>query len=149
MTDVYVKVFKMTDTAQMPHREHETDACFDLFADEDIDLEGGKTVNVGTGIKLEIPPGFEGVIRPRSGLSANTGLRIANSPGTIDAGYRGEIIIILSNTDKDIKREIRKGMRIAQIGFREIPNVKLEEVLEQSALSSSKRGKKGLGSSGI
>ena len=143
-----VKFFRMSKDAMPPHREHDSDACFDLFANIDIEIMPMQTINIGTGIKFEIPVGYEGVIRPRSGMSAKTGLRIANSPGTIDSGYRGEIVIIMTNIDKQEIYEIRKGMRIAQIGFREVPEIILTEVKDAKDLSDSDRGDAGLGSSG-
>lgn len=146
-----IKIFKMYDDSRIFTKAHETDACFDIYAyllDCDVVyVEPGETKLIGTGIKLSIPVGYEGVIRPRSGMSLKTTLRVANSPGTIDSGYINEIKIIFTNIgDKPVC--VRHGDRIAQIGFRQVPEIKLVEVDDEAKLGSSERGLNGFGSTG-
>lgn len=122
-----------------------------------IELNPGEVMAVHTGVFLELPVGFEAVVRPRSGLALKEGITVVNSPGTIDTGYRGEIIVILSNTkiqvpnwsgymEKNTKPYvIQDGDRIAQLAIREVPKVEVEYVEE---LTETDRGDKGFGSTG-
>lgn len=129
-TEIYVE--RINEEAVLPQYAHEGDAGMDLYSVSDVVIAPGETVLVHTGLKFAIPQGFEVQIRPRSGISLNTPLRIPNAPGTIDSGYRGEICIIMENsspesyseepelllTEKGNKKgpyHIRKGDRIAQM----------------------------------
>lgn len=131
--------------ARIPRAMHDDDACFDLFSVENIVIGPGETRVIDTGIQLAIPRGWEGQVRPRSGLAAK-GITVANSPGTIDAGYRGNIKIIIHNNTTDVYHHVRPGDRIAQLAIRRVPTVVFEEVEE---LPDSERGDGGLGSTGM
>jgi dUTP diphosphatase len=104
---------------------------------------GGRAV-VGTGVAVAIPPGYAGFVQPRSGLAAENGISIVNTPGLVDAGYRGELRVILVNTDRDRAFEVEPGMRIAQLVVLPVAEVELREV---SDLPPSDRGERGFGSS--
>jgi dUTP pyrophosphatase len=116
-----------------------------VFANETVTLNGGDTVIVKTGIKVAIPIGYEIQIRPRSGLSYKTGLRVANAPGTIDSDYRGEVGVIMYNTS-DENITIFKGDKIAQMVLSEVPMIKWNEV---ESLDETERGEGGFGSTGV
>jgi len=140
---VKFKVKKISADAVLPRYEHEGDAGMDLFSCEEYTLRPGERCLVKTGIRVEFPVGYELQIRPRSGLALKRGISIVNSPGTIDAGYRGEIGIILINHGEDVF-EIKKGDKIAQGVLSEVVRGDIEEVSE---LSESERGENGFGSS--
>ncbi|MEM2141823.1 MAG: dUTP diphosphatase [Candidatus Thorarchaeota archaeon] len=142
---VTVRVRLLSPYARTPTMAREGDAAFDLYAAEDYDLRPGEFHAVATGIALEIPEGYEGEVRPRSGLAANHGVTVLNSPGTIDSGYRGEVKSILVNLGPDVF-QIRRGMRISQLAIRPIPRVKMMNV---ETLSDSERGSSGFGSTGL
>jgi len=152
---VKVKMMKIYQNAKLFSKAHETDACYDIYANlgdkaikkDILFISPGDIELVGTGIKMSIPVGYEGVIRPRSGMSANTTLRIANTPGTIDAGYRDEVKIILHNIG-DTEESINHDDRIAQIAFRKVPDIEVIEVFDEVDLGNSDRGAKGFGSTG-
>lgn len=156
-----IKFKKLSETAITPIREHDNDAGWDLFADEDITIKYGETQIVPTNIALEIPDGYFADIRPRSGLTLKTPIRV--HLGTIDAGYRSGLGIITENanhktahrylkqfkhTDFDTALDIhiKKGDKIAQLVFHKLPEIELTETTGD--LSESKRGLKGFGSSG-
>ncbi len=124
------------------HGSHE-DAGMDLCAVEDVDLEPGIPVLVPTGIAIELPPGYEAQIRPRSGLSLKHAITLPNSPATIDPGYRGEIRVILLNLGREAYR-VSAGHRIAQMVVAQYEAVEWEE----AELGESARGGKGFGGSG-
>ncbi|MFW9907438.1 MAG: dUTP diphosphatase [Candidatus Thorarchaeota archaeon] len=147
MTDdkVVVKVKRISGDAFLPKKAKEDDAAFDLFAAEDYLLMSQARYAVSTGIALEIPRGFEGQVRPRSGLSLSHGITLVNAPGTIDSGYRGEVKVILQNLGQD-GFYIKRGMRIAQLAIRPVPDVSFVEVDE---LVDSDRGEGGFGSTGV
>jgi len=128
----------------IPKKAHHDDAALDLRSRVDIDLIPGRSLLVPTGIFIELPINFEAQIRPRSGLALKHDLTLTNSPGTIDAGYRGEVGIIMYNHGKETF-EIKRGERIAQMVICELPEVELICVDE---LSESKRGAGGFGSTG-
>ena len=107
-------------------------------------LEPGERATVGTGLAVAIPPGHAGFVQPRSGLAARHGIGVVNSPGLIDAGYRGELRVVLLNTDTRDRFTVEPGMRIAQLVVLEVPQVELVEVAE---LPPSERGARGFGSS--
>lgn len=136
---------RLTDTARPPGRAHEDDAGYDLHADEGVTLGPGERASVGTGIAVAIPPGCAGLVLPRSGLAARHGIALVNAPGLIDSGYRGEVRVLLLNTDRSEPFEVSPGDRIAQLVV-----VRLEavELLEQPALEGTARGAGGFGSTG-
>lgn len=139
---VEVKIQKIHENAIIPTYAHSTDAGADIYAIEDITLKPHETVIVPTGLKVAIPSGYEIQIRPRSGLSLKTNLRIANAPGTIDAEYRGEVGVIVSNTG-NLSYTIKQGDKIAQMVIMPVPIIKWSEVTE---LDETKRGEGGYGS---
>ncbi|BBX07278.1 deoxyuridine 5'-triphosphate nucleotidohydrolase [Mycolicibacterium aichiense] len=134
----------------MPSRAHDGDAGVDLFSAQDIDLAPGERALVATGIAVAIPHGMVGLVHPRSGLAARVGLSIVNSPGTIDAGYRGEVKISLINLDPATPIEIRRGDRIAQLLVQRVELPELVEVasFDEAGLADTTRGEGGHGSSG-
>ena len=135
---------KISETAKLFSKAHEDDACYDIYADCDQSVMPYETRLIHTGIKVEIPKGYEGIVRPRSGLSLKTGLRVANSPGTIDAGYRGEVCVVMTNlSEKAFK--ISAGDRIAQFTIKKVLEFEIEEVSE---ISDTIRGVGGFGSTG-
>lgn len=134
----------------MPNRAHEGDAGVDLFSAVDLELAPGHRALVGTGIAVAIPFGMVGLIHPRSGLAARVGLSIVNSPGTIDAGYRGEIKLSLINLDPTTPIVVQRGDRIAQLLVQRVELVELVEVssFDEAGLAATSRGDGGHGSSG-
>lgn len=129
----------------MPVKAHEDDAAFDLRSRVDMILPVRRSVLVPAGFKMELPVGFEAQIRPRSGLALKHDIMLTNSPGTIDAGYRGEVgIIIYNGGEKEF--EVKRGDRIAQMVICKLPEVTLCQVDD---LSASLRGEGGFGSSGV
>jgi dUTP pyrophosphatase len=145
MNKIKLKIKKIKENAITPKYEHEGDAGMDFFSTEKYILKPGERVLVSTGIQMEFPHGFELQIRPRSGLALKKGISIVNTPGTIDAGYRGELGIILINHGKE-DFEINPGDKIAQGVLNKIEFADVEEV---SDLSESQRGEGGFGSSGF
>ena len=129
-----------------PARAHDGDAGLDLSACETVTIGAGERAAVGTGIAVEIPEGHAGLVVPRSGLALRHGLSIVNAPGVIDAGYRGEVRVILLNTDREHAFTVEPGMRIAQLLV--VP-VAVVEVVEVGELTASERGDGGFGSSGL
>ncbi len=142
MIDVAVR--RLREDAHLPHQAYEGDAGFDLVACEHVVLEPGERAVVVTGIAVEIPHGYAGFVQPRSGLAARHGVGVVNSPGLIDSGYRGEIKIVLINTDRDEAFVVDPGMRIAQLVVAPVAAVRMVEVEE---LAVSERGARGFGSS--
>jgi dUTP diphosphatase len=131
--------------AALPARAYEGDAGLDLTSCERVVLEPGARALVPTGVAVAIPEGHAGLVVPRSGLAAEQGLSIVNAPGLIDSGYRGELLVILHNTDRDRAFTVEPGMRIAQLVVVAVPQVRLLKVEE---LTASERGPRGHGSSG-
>ncbi len=131
--------------AAAPERSHADDAGYDLRAAEQAELGPGERASVGTGIALEIPEGHGGLVLPRSGLAARHGIALVNAPGLIDAGYRGEVRVLLLNTDRSESFSVEVGDRIAQLLL-----VRHEalEVVEAEELAESARGEGGFGSTG-
>lgn len=129
----------------MPVRAHQGDAGVDLCSTVDLELRPGRRQLVGTGIAVALPVGTVGLIHPRSGLAARAGLSIVNTPGTIDAGYRGEIKVCLVNLDPDETISISRGDRIAQLV---VQRVELPEFVEVASLDDTSRGAGGYGSTG-
>lgn len=144
---IQVKIVKLSPDAIIPEYAHPSDAGADICAIEETKIEPGETKIVKTGIAVAIPAGYEIQIRPRSGLSLNSPLRIANAPATIDSDYRGEIGIIIWNTD-DIPYVIDKGMKIAQMLIAPTPMISWVEVNSIEELGETKRGTGGFGSTG-
>ena len=128
----------------MPQRAYTGDAGLDLASCERVELGPGERALVGTGLAVAIPEGFAGFVQPRSGLAARHGLTVVNSPGLVDSGYRGELRVVLLNTDRTELFVVEPGMRIAQLVVLPIPELELVEVDE---LPSSERGVRGFGSS--
>jgi dUTP pyrophosphatase len=143
---VTVKIQLLNEDAEMPTPAHEGDAGFDVRAMESVEIAPGGTVLVGTGIAMEIPHGYEAQMRPRSGMAYKRGISLANTPGTIDSGYRGEVKAALHNISVNEMAYVEKGDRIAQIVINKLPEVKLVEVDE---LSDSERSTGGFGSTGV
>jgi dUTP pyrophosphatase len=140
-----VRVARLDPRARLPTRAYEHDAGFDLYALEPRRLAPGGRGSVRTGIAVEIPAGCAGFVLPRSGLADRHGIALVNAPGLIDSGYRGEIRVLLLNTDAVEPFEVGEGDRIAQLVVVRVESPSLEEVDE---LSSSDRGAGGFGSSG-
>jgi dUTP pyrophosphatase len=141
---IELQITRLREDAVVPERAYDGDAGLDLAACEQVVLEPGERATVGTGLAVAIPPGHAGFVQPRSGLAARHGLGVVNSPGLIDAGYRGELRVVLLNTDTREPFTVEPGMRIAQLVVLEVPQVELVEVAE---LPSSERGARGFGSS--
>lgn len=142
---VEVKVYRLNPEAILPTYAHPTDAGADVAAVEETKIEVGETKLVKTGLAVAIPAGYEIQIRPRSGFSLKTGLRIANTPGTIDSSYRGEICIIMTNTG-ETAYVIDKGMKIAQMIIAPTPMIQWNEVPSDADLGTTDRAAGGFGS---
>ena len=141
---IEVGVSRLRDDATLPSQAYDGDAGLDLASCEAHRLEPGERAVVPTGIAVEIPEGYAGFVQPRSGLAARHGIGLVNSPGLIDSGYRGEIKVILVNTDLREPFAIEPGMRIAQLVILPVPAVRL---VEADQLAVSERGARGFGSS--
>ena len=141
-----VEFKRLTEAARAPERANEHDAGWDLRAAEATTIGPGERASVGTGIAVAIPEGHAGLVLPRSGLAARHGIALVNAPGLIDAGYRGELRVLLLNTDLAEPFEVAPGDRIAQLVITEVPHV---EFGETAALSETARGTGGFGSSGV
>lgn len=139
---VPVKIQKISPDAKIPEYAHVSDAGADVYSAEDVVIGPNSTTIVKTGIKIAIPGGYEIQVRPRSGMSAKTGIRVANAPGTIDSEYRGEVGIILHNTSIE-PYEVKKGDKIAQLLIAPTPMIHWEEVEE---LDTTERNEGGFGS---
>jgi dUTP pyrophosphatase len=140
-----LKVRRLDEKARIPTRAHDGDAGLDLYALSDIELGPGERATIRTGIAVQIPSGQAGLVLPRSGLAARHGIALVNAPGLIDAGYRGEILVLLLNTDRSQTCRLAAGERIAQLVLVCIESPHVHEVDE---LSASARGSGGFGSSG-
>lgn len=140
-----LKVRRLDARARLPTRAYPGDAGLDLYALEDGALEPGQRASVRTGIAVEIPEGEAGLVLPRSGLAARHGIALVNAPGLIDSGYRGEIVVLLLNTDPSARFELAAGDRVGQLV---LVKVQTPEVVEVEELAVSERGAGGLGSSG-
>ena len=143
---IELRVTRIRDDAVLPTRAHSGDAGLDLSACETATIGAGERVTVGTGLAVEIPEDHTGLVVPRSGLAMRHGLSIVNTPGVIDAGYRGEVRVILLNTDREQAFTVEPGMRIAQLLV--VP-ARAVEVVEVSELTETPRGDDGFGSSGL
>jgi dUTP pyrophosphatase len=143
---VELPIRRLRDDAVVPERAYAGDAGLDLAACERVELAPGGRATVGTGLAVAIPEGYAGFIQPRSGLAAKNGITIVNTPGLVDSGYRGELKVILLNTDSRDTFVVEPGMRIAQLVIMLVPGVDPVEVGE---LPESERGVRGFGSSAV
>ena len=143
---IELPVRRLRPDAALPARAYAGDAGFDLTACERVELPPGERAPVPTGLAVAIPEGYAGFVQPRSGLAARNGLTIVNTPGLIDAGYRGEVICSVVNLDRDEAVEIRAGDRIAQLVIVAIPSV---APIWTDDLRESGRGEGGFGSTGM
>ncbi len=137
---------RLREDAALPLQAYAGDAGLDLAACERVELPPGARAVVGTGLAVAIPAGYAGLVVPRSGLAASAGLSIVNAPGLVDSGYRGELKVILLNTDRHETFTVEPGMRIAQLVLVPVPAV---AITEDDSLSLSERGDSGFGSSGV
>ncbi len=144
-TEPALPVLRLDPRARLPTRAYPGDAGLDLYALEAVVLEPGARAPVRTGIAIEIPHGRAGLVLPRSGLAARHGLALVNAPGLIDAGYRGELVVLLLNTDRMQRCELAAGDRIAQLV---LVDVWAPVVTEVESLGGSARDTGGFGSSG-
>jgi dUTP pyrophosphatase len=142
---IELPIQRLRDDAVVPQRAYAGDAGLDLSACERVELGPGERAVVGTGLAIAIPEGYAGYVQPRSGLAAKHGITIVNTPGLVDSGYRGELKVILLNTDERAPFVVEPGMRIAQLVLLQIPAVDPVVVDE---LPDSERGAGGFGSSG-
>jgi dUTP pyrophosphatase len=142
---VQLRVQRLDPAARLPVRAHDDDAGYDLHALEAATLAPGQRAIIRTGIAVELPAGHAGLVLARSGLAARHGIALVNAPGLIDAGYRGELRVLLLNTDRDAAFEVAPGDRIAQLV---VVAVATPEVVEAGALAATLRGEGGFGSSG-
>jgi len=142
---VDLRFARLSERAILPTRAHEGDAGLDLYAVEPAHIGPGERWSVPTGVAVEIPQGFAGMVLPRSGLAREHGIALVNSPGLIDCGYRGEIRVLLLNTDPAEVYRVEPGDRIAQLVVVEVAT---PEPVEVSGLADSSRGDGGFGSSG-
>jgi dUTP pyrophosphatase len=142
---VDLPVARLDADAVLPSRAHDGDAGLDLYACEAAHIGPGERWSVGTGIAVEIPDGHAGLVLPRSGLAKKHGIALVNSPGLIDSGYRGEIRVLLLNTDPADTFRVVPGDRIAQLV---VAPIALAEPVEAASLAESARGEGGFGSSG-
>jgi dUTP pyrophosphatase len=141
---IELPVQRLRADAVVPHRAYAGDAGLDLSACERVELAPGERALVGTGLAVAIPGGYAGYVQPRSGLAATHGITIVNAPGLVDSGYRGELKVILLNTDPQEPFVVEPGMRIAQLVLVPVPAVDPVVVDE---LPGSERGERGFGSS--
>ena len=145
MTALEVNIKRLDPDMPLPSYAYEGDAGLDLRASESVDLKPFERTLVSTGLAIAIPDGYAGFIQPRSGLAIREGLSLVNTPGLIDAHYRGELKVILINLDSSHVIHIERGERIAQLVIQKVPIVHLNEVEE---LDKTDRGAGGFGSSG-
>src|SRR5215213_5227448 len=141
---IELPITRLRPDAVVPARAYEGDAGLDLTACDRVELGPGERALVRTGLAIAIPDGYAGFVQPRSGLAARHGLTVVNTPGLVDSGYRGELKVILLNTDATEPFVVEPGMRIAQLVVVPVPDVELVEVDE---LPATERGARGFGSS--
>lgn len=146
MSDITVKIKRIDPTVELPAYAYTGDAGLDLRANESVTIAPHERALIPTGLAIALPDGYAGFVQPRSGMALKRGLSIANTPGLIDAHYRGELKVICVNLDPREPIEIERGERIAQLVIQEVPVVALEEVDE---LDETDRGAGGFGSSGV
>jgi dUTP pyrophosphatase len=141
---IELAIKRLREDAIVPARAYPGDAGLDLAACERLELEPGERAVVGTGLAVAIPEGYAGFVQPRSGLASRHGISVVNAPGLIDSGYRGELRVVLLNTDRAESFVVEPGMRIAQLVVLPIPQL---ELVETEELPESERGVRGFGSS--
>jgi dUTP pyrophosphatase len=141
---IELPIVRLREDARLPERAYPGDAGLDLSTCEPLRLEPGERAVVPTGLAVAIPEGFAGFVQPRSGLAARHGIAVVNSPGLIDSGYRGEIRVVLLNTDRENVFVAAAGERIAQLVVLPVPELELVELDE---LPAAERGVRGFGSS--
>jgi len=142
---VTLRYRRLSDSARPPAQAHAGDAGYDLFAAEPAVVEPGRRASVGTGVAVAIPDGCAGLVLPRSGLAARHGITLPNAPGLIDSGYRGELRVLLLNTDPSVSFDVAVGDRIAQLVIVRVEAPPLEEATD---LGETTRGEGGFGSTG-
>jgi dUTP pyrophosphatase len=143
---IELPIQRLRDDAVVPTRAYAGDAGLDLAACERVELGPGERATVCTGLAVAIPEGYAGFVQPRSGLALRHGITIVNTPGLVDSGYRGELKVILLNTDASEPFVVEPGMRIAQLVVLQVPGIDPVEVEE---LPESERGVRGFGSSAV
>jgi len=141
---IELAIQRLREDAALPARAYSGDAGLDLAAYERVELGPGERAVVGTGLAVAIPEGYAGFVQPRSGLASRHGISVVNAPGLIDSGYRGEVRVVLLNTDRREAFVVEPGMRIAQLVVLAIPEL---ELVETDELPESQRGVRGFGSS--
>lgn len=146
MTDVEVLLSTTDEDVPVPSYAHPGDAGADLTTREDVTLAPGERRTVRTGVRIALPAGYVALVHPRSGLAAKHGVTIVNAPGTVDAGYRGEISVTLLNTDATTPVSIAVGDRIAQLVIQRVEHAAFVRV---ESLPGSHRGEGGFGSTGV
>lgn len=146
MNSLVVPIVKLNPHARIPQSAYKGDAGYDLYATEELILQPFSRALIPTGIAIEIPEGYAGLVVPRSGLAIKQGLSVVNAPGLIDSNYRGELKVIAINLDKDVPIHISVGDRIAQLVITPVASASFQEV---DSLSTSEREEGGFGSSGI
>jgi dUTP pyrophosphatase len=140
-----LRFIRLSEQATLPTRAHDSDAGLDLYAAEGARIGPGQRVSVGTGLAVAIPEGLAGLVLPRSGLALKNGISLVNSPGLIDPGYRGEVRVLLLNTDQTSEFRLAAGDRVAQLLL--VP-IALASPLESDSLDNTVRGGSGFGSTG-
>ena len=143
---IELPIRRLRPDAVLPERAYMGDAGLDLAACERVELGPGERATVGTGLAVAVPEGFAAFVQPRSGLAARHGITIVNTPGLVDSGYRGELRVILLNTDAAEPFVVQPGMRIAQLVVVPVPEL---EPIEVDELPASERGVRGFGSSAV
>ncbi|GAA3537539.1 dUTP diphosphatase [Nonomuraea rosea] len=145
MSNVEVLIQRLDAELPMPSYAHPGDAGADLYAAEDVELLPGERAIIGTGVAIALPDGYAAFVHPRSGLAAKHGVTLVNAPGTVDAGYRGEIRVTLINTDAKEPFRLQRGERVAQLVIQQVERAAFYEV---ERLPGSVRGANGFGSTG-
>jgi len=140
-----LELARLDPRATLPTRAYEGDAGLDLYSIEAATIEPGARCEVRTGVAVSVPPGHAGLVLPRSGLASRHGIALVNAPGLIDSGYRGELRVLLLNTDREQAFALAAGDRIAQLVIVAIPSITL---VERDTLEDAERGARGFGSSG-
>ena len=143
---IELSIQRLRDDAVVPTRAYAGDAGLDLASCERVELGPGERATVATGLAVAIPDGYAGFVQPRSGLASRHGITIVNTPGLVDSGYRGELKVILLNTDATEVFVVEPGMRIAQLVVMQVPEI---DPIEVDELPESERGARGFGSSAV
>jgi dUTP pyrophosphatase len=143
---IELSIQRLRDDAVVPTRAYAGDAGLDLASCERVELGPGERATVATGLAVAIPHGYAGFVQPRSGLASRHGITIVNTPGLVDSGYRGELKVILLNTDTTRVFVVEPGMRIAQLVVMQVPEI---DPIEVDELPASERGERGFGSSAV